>query len=64
MKEIIEKVKEGSALTDKELDKAISHYDTLADALQVHGEICWLTWRYIYGELIRLEGFKSARNNK
>lgn len=53
MKQIIEKLRNGDALSDKELENAITHYQTLSNLLYFHGE------RYA---LVRADVEKHLRN--
>lgn len=64
MKEIIQKVRDGDKLSDRELDTAIKWYKSTAGLLEPFGERYHLVWKDVYMEQKRLEGFKEARRNK
>lgn len=61
MKRIIEKVKAGDPLNNKELDQAIDHYTVLEALLIEHGDLYRLIHKDVSDELRRLKGYKEAR---
>lgn len=64
MKELIQKLKDGDHITDKELDELIAHYKSLVELLDVHGEIYKLVWLDCYYYFRQLQGYKASRQNK
>lgn len=61
MKELIEKRRNGDALSDEELDKLIAYYSNLTSLLKEQGERGHIYWYYFFLELDTCLGYKQAR---
>ena len=49
-------------LTDEQLNEALIHYSNLEQMLSCHGELYQLCRQDVNAKLLRLKGFKEARN--
>lgn len=63
-KELIERIRIGDPIDDKELDDAIKFYKELESKTKLLGQRFHFYWVHCLNELRRLQGYKEARKRK
>lgn len=63
-KELLEKIRVGDGITDDELDRALVFFRHLEASLKLMGTVFHHAWFDVFSTLNRLEGFKSAREER
>jgi len=58
---VLEKLRKGGEITDKELVVSIEILEPIVEFLKVNGDIFFLSAKYLCGKLEQLKGFREAR---
>jgi len=64
LKEIIDKINIGDALSDSELDRALTFYASLENDLKLLGNHFHHAWFDVFQTFERLKSYKRARNER
>jgi len=63
MKKLIEKLRKGEPISDKELEVMIPWYKSAHELIEPFGERLHLAWKEVYMDYLRLVDMKKARES-
>jgi hypothetical protein len=61
---VLNKLRSGESISDKELATAIEQLEPIVDFLQACGDIFFLPAKFLFGKLEQLKHFREARKGK
>ena len=61
---VLEKLRAGGSISDKELVIAIETLEPIVDFLSASGDIFYLPTKFLFGKLEQLKNFRTARKQK